>query len=430
MRLSRYFLPIIKENPVEAKIASHRLMLRAGMIRQVSSGMYNWLPLGLRVLQNIEKIVKKHMDSVGCMQVLVPTIQPAKLWQESERYEDYGQEMLRITDRHKQPLLYGPTAEEVFTDIFRNNVKSYKDLPMNLYQIQWKFRDEIRPRFGIMRGREFLMKDAYSFDIDYESAKKSYDLMYKTYLNIFKDIGLKIVPVKADTGAIGGDLSHEFQVLADTGESQIYYDKQFEDLLNQDDVDIEKIRNLYAMADEMHDENACTISKENLLTKRGIEVGHIFYFSLKYSEKMKASVQDKDGKLFYPHMGSYGIGVSRLVGAIIESSHDEKGIIWPKSVAPFDVGLINLKTNDDACNNMCEEIYQKLQDKNIEVLYDDTKNSAGKKFSNMDLLGFPWQITVGPRLVANNEIELKNRASGEKQILSLDKLFDIDFYSI
>lgn len=424
MRLSRYFLPIIKENPAEAKITSHRLMLRAGMIRQVSSGMYNWLPLGLKVLQNVEKIIKRHMDQSGSMQILVPTIQPAKLWQESQRYDDYGQEMLRITDRNNQPLLYGPTAEEVLTDIFRNNVKSYKDLSMNLYQIQWKFRDEIRPRFGIMRGREFLMKDAYSFDLTYEDAKKSYDSMYQTYINIFKEIGLKVIPVKAETGAIGGDLSHEFQVLAETGESQVYYDKKFEDLLSKDNIDIEEIRQLYAMADEMHNSEDCKLDDDQLLTKRGIEVGHIFYFAHKYSEKMKASVQDKDGKLVYPHMGSYGIGVSRLVGAIIESSYDEKGIIWPESVSPFKIGLINLKTNDNDCSKLCDSIYEKLSEKSIDVLYDDTKDSAGKKFSNMDLIGLPWQVAVGPRLVANNQAELKNRKTGEKQILSVDELLN------
>lgn len=395
-------------------------MLRAGMVRQLAAGIYNWLPLGLKVLQNIEAIVRDEINQSGAIEIMVPTMQPAKLWIESGRYDDYGLEMLRIVDRHEQPLLYGPTAEEVLTDIFRNNVKSYKDLPMNLYQIHWKFRDEIRPRFGVMRGREFLMKDGYSFDLDYESAKKAYDLVYETYLKIFKRMGLTAIPVKADTGAIGGDLSHEFQILADTGESQLYYDAAFEELMAQDELDLEKLRGLYAMADEMHDPANCPVDEKNLRTRRGIEVGHIFYFATKYSAAMNATVQDKEGKQVHPHMGSYGIGVSRLVGAIIESSHDDAGIVWPESVAPFRVGLINIKVGDEACDKVCDAFYAKLKDAGVEVLYDDTKDSAGKKFSTMDLIGLPWQVSIGPRGVAAGTVELKCRKTGEKEELSVE----------
>lgn len=420
MRLSNYFLPIIKENPVEASIVSHRLMLRAGLVRQLGSGIYNWLPLGLRVLKKIENIVREEMDKAGAVEILMPTLQPAELWQESGRYEDYGQEMLRIKDRHQRDMLYGPTAEEVVTDIFRNNVKSYKELPINLYNIQWKFRDEIRPRFGVMRGREFLMKDAYSFDVDYEAAKKSYDNMYIAYLNTFKRMGLTAIPVRADNGAIGGELSHEFQILADTGESALYYDAAFEDLMAKDEVDVPALRALYAAADEKHDPSNCPVPADRLRAKRGIEVGHIFHFGTKYTKAMNAGVTDSSGKQFFPEMGSYGIGVSRLVGAIIESSHDDAGIIWPEAVAPFKVGIINLRAGDADCTKTCDEIHNKLIANGVEVLYDDTDNSAGSKFASMDLIGLPWQIAVGPRGVKAGTVELKNRISGVKEEVSLE----------
>lgn len=419
MRLSRFFIPLIKENPSEAAITSHRLMLRAGMIRQTNSGIYSWLPLGLKVLKKIENIVREEMDKAGAVEILMPTIQPAKLWQESGRYDDYGKEMLRIVDRHENELLFGPTAEEVVTDIFRKNVKSYKSLPLNLYNIQWKFRDEIRPRFGVMRGREFLMKDAYSFDLDKESAKNSYEIMYEAYLKVFKRMGLTAIPVRADNGAIGGDLSHEFQILAETGESQIYYDKKFDDLITQDEIDTNEMRKLYAAADEMHDKDNCPVPVEDLRSKRGVEVGHIFNFGTKYTKAMNVTVLDQDGKAIHPDMGSYGIGVSRLVGGIIESSHDEAGIIWPESVAPFKVGLVNIRTGDEACDKACEDLYNRLQNAGVEVLYDDTTDSAGKKFASMDLIGLPWQLAIGPRGVQEGTVEVKNRKTGEKEDLSV-----------
>lgn len=420
MRLSRFFLPILKENPVEASIVSHRLMLRAGMIRQLNAGIYNWLPLGLRVLKNIERIVREEMDKAGAQEILMPCIQPAELWQESGRYDDYGAEMLRIKDRHGHDMLFGPTNEEVVTDIFRKSVKSYKDLPMNLYHIQWKFRDEIRPRFGLMRGREFLMKDAYSFDLDYEGAKRAYDTMYEAYLKTFKRLGLTAIPVRADTGPIGGKLSHEFQIIAETGESDVYYDVAFEALMDAPEVDVDKLHSLYAAADEMHDPKSCPVPEANLRKKRGIEVGHVFYFGTKYSEAMNAQVMNAEGKPVFVEMGSYGIGVSRLVGAIIESSHDENGIIWPEAVAPFKVGLLNLKTGDAACDAICEGLYQKLCNAGVEVLYDDTKESPGKKFATQDLIGTPWYISVGPRGAAAGTVELKHRKTGEKLEISAE----------
>ncbi len=424
MLLSRYFLPLLKENPAEASIISHRLMLRSGMIRQLSAGIYNWLPLGLKVLNNVKAIVQDEMDKAGAVELLMPTIQPAELWQESGRYNGYGKEMLRITDRHEHDMLFGPTNEEVVTDIFRQNIKSYKSLPINLYHIQWKFRDEIRPRFGVMRGREFLMKDAYSFDLDYESAKISYDKMYSAYLKIFKRMGLIGIPLRADNGVIGGDLSHEFHILAETGESALYYDEQFEDLIKKGVYDINELQKLYAAVDEKHDEKNCTVPQDKLRAKRGIEVGHIFYFATKYTESMNVQIDDGKGGKIFPHMGSYGIGVSRLVAAIIESSHDENGIIWPESVAPFKVGLINLKNTDEKVNNLAEELYNKLLAAKIEVLYDDTNESAGKKFGSMDLIGIPYQISIGPRSAQNGVVEFKCRKTGEKQELSIDAVLN------
>jgi prolyl-tRNA synthetase len=421
MRLSRFFLPLLKEVPSEAQIASHRLMLRAGMIRQLGAGIYNWLPLGFRVLRKVEGIVRAGQDAAGAQEMLMPTIQPAELWKESGRYEAYGKEMLRITDRAEREMLYGPTNEEVITDVFRGAVKSYKQLPKMLYHIQWKFRDEIRPRFGVMRGREFLMKDAYSFDIDYESAKRSYGIMYETYLATFARMGLTAIAVQADSGAIGGDLSHEFHIIADTGESALYYDARFDDIRSGKlQMSAEEMRGLYAAADEKHVADKCPIPKEQLREARGIEVGHIFYFGKKYSQAMNAVVAGPDGANVTVEMGSYGIGVSRLVGAIIESSHDDAGIIWPDAVAPYKVGLINIRPGDAACDKAADEIYAKLLATGTEVLYDDTAESAGKKFSSMDLIGLPWQIVVGPKGVAAGVVELKRRRTGEKTELSAE----------
>ncbi len=427
MKLSQYFLPTLKENPVDATIVSHQLMIRAGMIRQTASGIYTWLPLGLKVLRKVEKIVKEEMDKAGALEILMPTIQPAELWIESGRYEAYGKEMLRIKDRHDRDILYGPTHEEVVTDIFRKNITSYKDLPKNLYQIHWKFRDEIRPRFGLMRGREFLMKDSYSFDIDDATAKKTYNLMYETYFKIFRAMGLKPMAVRADTGAIGGDLSHEFHLLADTGESAIYYDKKFDELSQSKTFDIEQMQNLYAMADEMHVEANCPIPAEQLSSRRGIEVGHIFNFGLKYSKALEASVMGPNSEKIYPNMGSYGIGVSRVVAAAIEANHDEKGIVWPKAIAPFQVILINVRAGDELCDKVCEEIYTSLKNRGIEVIYDDTKASLGQKFSIADLIGIPTQIVVGPKSAALGMVEVKDRKTGEKKEVAIAEslaLFD------
>ncbi|HWT98805.1 MAG TPA: proline--tRNA ligase [Terriglobales bacterium] len=430
MRSSQFFMPTLRENPAEAQIVSHRLMLRAGMVRQASAGIYSWLPLGYKVLRNIEQIVREEQDATGCQEVLMPTIQSADLWRESGRYDDYGKEMLRITDRHDREMLYGPTNEEQITEIFRNSIKSYRDLPKLMYHIQWKFRDEVRPRFGVMRGREFLMKDAYSFDMTKEDARKSYNKMFVSYLRTYARMGLKAIPMAADTGPIGGDLSHEFIILAETGESQVFCHKNFveRDVLSMDidfNGDLEPIVKAwtsdYAATEEKHDKAAFdAIAADRRLEARGIEVGHIFYFGTKYSEPLKAQVQDKDGKPVTVHMGSYGIGVSRLVGAIIEASHDENGIIWPESVAPFKVGLINLKVTDDATTKFAEDVYGKLKTAGTEVLYDDRDERAGAKFAEMDLIGLPWQLTVGPRGVAKGEVELKNRRTGEKQELTLE----------
>lgn len=435
MKLSRYFLPTIKENPAEAQIASHRLMLRAGLIRQSSAGIYSWLPLGLQVLKKIEQIVREEQVRAGAQEMLMPTIQSAELWRESGRYDDYGREMLRITDRHERDMLYGPTNEELITDIFRSNVKSYKDLPLNLFHIQWKFRDEIRPRFGVMRGREFLMKDNYSFDIDEAGARHSYNAMFIAYLRTFARMGLKAIPMRADTGPIGGDLSHEFIVVAPTGESEVFYHKSFDDLdvmsetSNVDfEADLQPLVDRwtaeYAATDEMHDTAACDVPEADLINGRGIEVGHIFFFGDKYSTPMGALVQDNTGQKIPAQMGSYGIGVSRLVGAIIEASHDDDGIIWPEAVAPFKVGIINLRHGDEGTTGVCDDLYAKLQAAGVEVLYDDRDERAGSKFSNMDLIGVPWQIVIGPRGVKNGMAELKCRATGEKSDVSLDTVLD------
>ncbi|MBY0282073.1 MAG: proline--tRNA ligase [Alphaproteobacteria bacterium] len=420
MRLSNYFLPTLKEIPAEAQIASHRLMLRAGMINQTAAGIYSWLPLGLKVLQNIERIITEEQDRIGCHRVLMPTLQPASLWQESGRYDDYGKEMLRIKDRHERDMLYGPTNEEVITDIMRQYVKSYRQLPQTLYQISWKFRDEIRPRFGVMRGREFLMKDGYSFDLDYEGAKETYKKIFESYLVIFRRMGLTAIPVRADSGAIGGDLSHEFQIVAPTGESTIYYDESY-DSLSLQDMTFEKLQNLYAAADEKHDPSNCPIPQNRIKTARGIEIGHIFYFGTKYSKAMNLEVAGPNGEPIIPEMGSYGIGVSRLVGAIIEASHDENGIIWPESVAPFQVGLINAKTGDEKLDSIAQDFYQKMNNQGTEVLYDDRAERPGVKFSNMDLIGLPWQIIIGNKTAEHGTVEMKNRRTGERCDISIEE---------
>jgi prolyl-tRNA synthetase len=423
MRLSRYFLPVLKEVPTEAEIVSHQLMLRAGMIQQLQAGIYNWLPLGFAVLQKVEQIVREEQNRAGAIEILMPTVQPAALWRESERYEAYGKEMLRIKDRQEREMLYGPTNEENVTDIFRRHVKSYRQLPLNLYHIQWKFRDEMRPRFGVMRGREFLMKDAYSFDLDFEGAAASFDRMFAAYLKTFKRMGLTAIPMRAESGPIGGNMSYEFQILAQTGESAVYFDRAFEEIdFSAEDLDVAHLKTLYAAADELHDPANCPVPAERLRTGRGIEVGHIFYFGTKYSAKMGATVLGPDGKETPVEMGSYGVGVSRLVGALIEANHDEKGIIWPESVAPFRVGLINLRTDDQLCRTMADDLYGKLEAARIEVLYDDREERAGAKFATMDLIGLPWQVTVGPRGAKAGTVELKSRRTGEVEELSVESL--------
>ncbi|MBN8828279.1 MAG: proline--tRNA ligase [Sphingobacteriia bacterium] len=405
MHMSQLFLPVLKEDPREAQVISHRLMLKAGMIRQVTSGIYNWLPLGLKVLKKVENIIREEMDSSGAQEILMPTIQPASLWIESGRFEAYGKEMLKIKDRHENDMLYGPTHEEVVTDIVRHTVKSYKQLPLNLYQIQWKFRDEIRPRFGVMRGREFLMKDAYSFDLTKEEAEKSYALMFKTYVNIFKRMGLNALPMQADTGQIGGNLSHEFHVIAETGESEVFYDKRIHE---EKELDINNYKKYYAATDEKHDVDKCNVPAEYLVNKKGIEVGHIFYLGTKYSEVLKLQVMGSNGAQITPEMGCYGIGVSRLVAAIIEASHDEKGIIWPEQVAPFDYAIIPLG-NSEAVMNLAQKIYEKYLSEGYNCLLDDSEGSVGNKLATNDLIGTPKQIIIGPKNLEKGVVEIKDR---------------------
>lgn len=434
MRLTRYFLPTLKETPTEAQIASHRLMLRAGMVRQSSAGIYSWLPLGMRVLQKISQIVREEQDAAGCLEMLMPTIQPAELWRESGRYDAYGPEMLRFLDRHEREMLYGPTNEELITDIFRREVKSYKDLPKLLYHIQWKFRDEVRPRFGVMRGREFLMKDSYSFDLDYQGARRSYNKMFMAYLRTFARMGLKAIPMAADTGPIGGDLSHEFIILADTGESAVYCDKEWlnfdvlsENIDYESDLGpmVDQWTRLYAATDEKHDPAKDKELGDRLVQARGIEVGHIFYFGTKYSKALGATVMGPSGDQVTVEMGSYGIGVSRLVGAIIEAHHDERGIVWPEAVAPFKVGLINLKSGDSQCDAVCADLYSHLIRKGVEVLYDDRDVRAGVKFADVELIGLPWQLVVGPKGVASGTVELKNRHTQVKEDMSVESALNM-----
>ena len=427
MRLSRSLVPTLKENPAEAQIASHRLMLRAGLVRQTASGIYAWLPAGLRVLRNIGQIVREEQDAAGAQELLMPTLQSADLWRTSGRYDAYGPEMLRIRDRQDRDLLYGPTNEEMITDIFRQSVKSYRELPQIVYHIQWKFRDEMRPRFGVMRGREFLMKDAYSFDLDFAGAVVSYRRQMLAYMRTFQRLGVKAIPMVADTGPIGGNLSHEFIILAPTGESQVFYDASFErndysgaDVSHASEADLERfyesVTTPYAATDEKHDE-AVWANVPEKREGRGIEVGHIFYFGTKYSEPMGLTVAGRDGVAVAPHMGSYGVGVSRLVGALIEAHHDDAGIIWPDSVAPFPAVIVNLKVGDAACDAMAEDAYAKLGGR---ALYDDRDDRAGVKFADADLMGHPWQIVIGPRGAAGGKVELKRRATGEKQEVSLE----------
>jgi prolyl-tRNA synthetase len=429
MRLSRSLIPTLKENPAEAQIASHRLMLRAGLIRQTVSGIYLWLPAGLRVLENIARIVREEQDRAGAQQILMPTIQSADLWRESGRYDGYGAEMLRIRDRHERELLYGPTNEEVITALMRDNVQSYRDLPQMLYQIQWKFRDEVRPRFGVLRGREFLMKDGYSFDLDYEAAVLSYRRMMLAYMRTFQRMGIRAIPMRADTGPIGGDLSHEFHILAPTGESGVFYDGAFEGFDWQDSqLDYGKpdemagfftrMTSIYAATDEKHDQDAwASVPDDRKREGRGIEVGQIFYFGTKYSQAMGFTVAGPNGERITPEMGSYGIGVSRLAGAIIEASHDEAGIIWPEAIAPFRAAILNLRQNDAATDTLCETLYEKL---GAAALYDDRPVRAGEKFADADLMGHPWQLVIGPRGAASSRVEVKHRRTGERAELSIE----------
>ncbi len=430
MRLSRYFLPVLKENPSEAQIVSHRLMLRAGMIKQAAAGIYSWLPMGFKVLRKLENIVHEEQARAGHIAIQMPILQSADLWRESGRYDDYGQEMLRMQDRHGRDMLFTPTAEELVTDIFRGHVNSYKDLPLTLYQIQWKFRDEIRPRFGVMRGREFYMKDGYNFDLTKEDALHAYNRHLVSYLRTYERMGLQAIPMRADSGPIGGDYTHEFLVLADTGESEVFYDSAVTDLTFGDreiDYDsreqcqaiLEEFTSKYARTDETHDEALFNeVPEGRRRVARGIEVGQIFYFGTQYSEPLGATVQGPDGKPVPVHMGSHGIGVSRLLGAIIEASHDDKGIIWPEGVTPFHCGIVNLKQGDDEADAACEKIYKALTALGLEPLYDDRNERAGGKFATMDLIGLPWRITVGPRGLKNGVVELTSRKTGESEELS------------
>jgi prolyl-tRNA synthetase len=432
MRWSRAFLPVLKESPADAQIVSHKLMLRAGLVRQTAAGIYAWLPLGFRVLKKIEQIVREEQDRAGALEMLMPTLQSADLWRESGRYDAYGPEMLRIKDRHDRDMLYGPTNEEMLTAIVRDEMKSYRDLPRTLYHIQWKFRDEVRPRFGVMRGREFLMKDAYSFDIDEAGARQSYFTQMLAYLRTFQRMGIRAVPMKAASGPIGGDLSHEFIVLAPTGESEVYYDAAFEELdwfagtRGADDVVsgrslIDMITMTYAATDETHDEAAwANLHPERRREGRGIEVGHIFYFGTKYSASMGLKVSGADGSMVTPEMGSYGIGVSRLVGAIIEASHDDAGIIWPEAVAPWRVGIVTMRADDEPTVAAADDLYAKLGAAGVETLYDDRDERGGAKLASMDLIGLPWQLVVGPRGIASGTVELKKRSTGEREELSLE----------
>ncbi len=443
MRLSRYFLPVLKETPAEAQIASHRLMLRAGMIKQASAGIYSWLPLGYKVLKNIERIVHEEQQAAGHIPLLMPTLQPADLWRESGRYDAYGPEMLRIRDRHERDMLFGPTNEEMITDIFRSHVTSYRDLPMTLYHIQWKFRDEVRPRFGVMRGREFYMKDGYNFDVDREAALHAYNRHMVSYLRTYERMGIQAIPMRADSGPIGGEDTHEFLLLAETGESEVFYDTAITDLkLGARPIDYDSVADCqaivdewtapYARTDETHDESLFdAVPEERRRVSRGIEVGQIFYFGTKYSEAMGATITNSEGQVVPVHMGSHGIGVSRLVGAIIEANHDDKGIIWPEGVAPFHCGIVNLRQGDGDCDAICARIEAELMTAGLDPLYDDRDERAGAKFATMDLIGLPWRITVGPRGLKNGVVELTSRRTGESEELPVEAAVDrlVQIYS-
>ena len=435
MYFSKSFIPILKNNPTEAKIKSHKLMLRVGMIKQSSSGIYSWLPLGFKVMKKIEQIVREEQDRVGVQEILMPTIQSSEIWKESGRYEDYGEEMLRIKDRQQREILYGPTNEELITDIFRTSIKSYKSLPQLLYHIQWKFRDELRPRFGIMRCREFYMKDAYSFDINDTEALFSYNKFFLSYLRTFKRMDLSAIPMAADTGPIGGNLSHEFVILADTGESKIYTDKRIFKV-SSDDTILEKdsLKNLrekyekfYAVTDEKFDQTEFdkNVPQEYRLKTKGIEVGHIFYFGEKYSKPMNASV-DFQGKKEYVKMGSYGVGVSRLVGAIIEAKYDDKKEImkWPLSVSPYDCAIIPMINKNDNSNiDKANKIFKYMKDKNIDAIIDDTEENLSAKIKNFNLIGIPYQIIIGKK--SEGDLYEFNEIGAESKKLNIEKIVEI-----
>ncbi len=432
MRTSNFYLFPLKENPNDAFLESHKLMLRSNMIRQSAAGIYTWLPLGLMVLKKIESIIRELHYDFSVQELLMPTIQSAELWKKSERYSDYGKEMLRISDRNNTELLYGPTNEELITDLVSKDLKSYKDFPKILYHIQWKFRDEVRPRFGVMRCREFLMKDAYSFDVSYENAYLSYCKMFLLYLKIFKYLGIKAFPFEAETGPIGGTLSHEFILETTNGESEIFFDKTINDI-KFDNIDsndheslkklVDKFSKLYSRTLEKHDKKYFekSVDAKNRKHSKGIEIGHIFYFGTKYSEKLNSVFLDSKGKTNHIFSGSYGIGVSRLVAAIIESSHDDKGIIWPKEVSPFELGLINVRKGDNISTDFCEKFYT-LFNKKYNIIYEDRDIRLGQTLNTFDLIGIPLQLIIGEKNIINNNVEVKDRKSGKVDLVSKEQL--------
>lgn len=423
MRLSKYFLPTLKEAPSDASVISHQMMLRSGMIKQIAAGIYDWLPLGLLILSKIQKVVQDEMNKIGALELLVPCIQPTHLWKKSGRLgidNDLNNEMLRMQDRSKQEMLFTPTAEEAIVDIVSSSTQSYKSFPVALYQISWKFRDEVRPRYGVMRSREFLMKDAYSFHMSKECALNTYEQVLQAYLRIYQRLGLTAIPVAANTGAIGGDYSHEFHILAETGESTIYYEHDLENKLKHSEVTLDSLEKIYAVEEEKYEKS----SEQGLeiVQKKGIEVGHIFFLGDKYSKAMGMKVQDKDGKQKYPEMGCYGIGLSRLVGALIEANHDEKGIVWPKSSAPFAFIILNLKVGNEVCDQNAEYVLQILERAKMTYLYDDLHDTPGVKFARADLVGIPTQLIISVKNSAANEIEIKDRKSGTIQVLKFESL--------
>jgi prolyl-tRNA synthetase len=424
MLLSKYFLPTRKDTSKDLVLTSHKLMVKAGLIKQISSGLYTMLPMGLKVLKKIENIVREELDSEGFHEMLMPTIQPAELWKESGRYQNYGLEMLKFKDRHGAELLYGPTAEEVAT-LIAKDIKSYKNLPCVLYNIQWKFRDEIRPRFALMRAREFLMMDSYSFDLTEEDAKITYNKHYDAYLRIFARLGLTAIPMQADTGEIGGDLSHEFHIIAESGESEIFYEQDLElliDKIKTGEISSnlrENITKFYAKTEEKHNENKCQNLK--IIKKRGIEVGHNFYFSTKYSSSMNFNVQDNKGNLINPFMGSYGIGIGRLMAAFVEASNDENGIIWHKNISPFDIHIVDL-TKSQESKNQALKIYHTLKQNKFDVLIDETQDSAKEKFAKSNLIGIPYLLTISERLLEENSVEITERKTQNKNIIKIENI--------